>query len=154
MNFEYRSIIVTTLCRLLAPFLQLYSLYVIMHGHSSPGGGFQGGVIMAASFILLIISMGREQTLRRMTPRVNELMGSLGVLIFGGIGLACVILGANFLDYSVLPIPGATLARARYLGMLGIEIGVGVSVMGIMISIFLNLLSPETSSEEDDGISG
>jgi len=151
---QYRSIIVVTLCRLLVPFLQLYSLYVIMHGHSSPGGGFQGGVIMAASFILLVIAMGREQTLRRMTPRANDLLGSLGVLIFGGIGLACVILGANYLDYSVLPFPGTTLARARYLGMLGIEIGVGISVMAIMASIFLNLLSPETSSEEDDGLSG
>ena len=154
MNVEYRSIIVATLCSFLVPFLQLYSLYVIMHGHSSPGGGFQGGVIMGASFILLVISMGREQTLRRMTPRVNDLMGSMGVLIYAGIGLACVILGANFLDYSVLPIPGTTVARARYLGMLGIEIGVGISVMAIMVSIFLNLLSPDTSSEENDGISG
>ncbi len=154
MIVRYRSIIVVTLCRLLVPFLQLYSLYVIMHGHSSPGGGFQGGVIMAASFILLVISLGREQTLRRMTPRANDLLGSLGVLIFGGIGLACVILGGNYLDYSVLPFPGTTLARARYLGMLGIEIGVGISVMAMMVSIFLNLLSPETSSEEDDGISG
>lgn len=154
MIVPYRSTIVATLCRLLAPFLQLYSLYVIMHGHSSPGGGFQGGVIMGASFILLVISIGREETLRRMTPRVNDLMGSLGVLIYGGIGLACVILGANFLDYSVLPIPGTTLVGARYLGMLGIEIGVGISVMAMMVSIFLNLLSPETSSEEDNGISG
>lgn len=154
MIVRYRSIIVVTLCRLLVPFLQLFSLYVIMHGHSSPGGGFQGGVIMAASFILLVISLGREQTLRRMTPRANDLLGSLGVLIFGGIGLACVILGGNYLDYSVLPFPGTTLARARYLGMLGIEIGVGISVMAMMVSIFLNLLSPETSSEEDDGISG
>jgi cobalamin synthase len=46
------SIIITTLTRLLTPFIQLFGLYVIMHGHSSPGGGFQGGVILGAGFIL------------------------------------------------------------------------------------------------------
>jgi len=154
MIFEYRSVIVSTVCRILAPFLQLYSLYVIIHGHSSPGGGFQGGVIMGASFILLVISLGREEALRRMTEKACDLFGSLGVFIYGGIGLACVLFGANYLDYSVLPFPGATAVRARYLGMLAIEIGIGISVMAIMFSMFLNLLSTENSSEEDDGIPG
>jgi multicomponent Na+:H+ antiporter subunit B len=152
MIVEYRSIIVATICRILAPFLQIYSLYVIMHGHSSPGGGFQGGCIMGASFILLVIALGREEVLLRMNQKVNDFLGSLGVLIYGGIGVACLLLGANYLDYSILPFPGATPEKARYLGMLGIEIGVGISVMAIMVSIFLNLLGPETPSEEADGI--
>ncbi len=152
MIVKYRSVIVATLCRILAPFLQLYALYVIMHGHSSPGGGFQGGVIMGASFILLIISMGSEETRRRMSERANDLFSCLGVVIYSGIGLTCLLLGANYLDYSILPFPGASPVKARYLGMLGIEIGVGISVMAIMLSIFSNLLSPDTASEEDDGI--
>ncbi|MFQ5849340.1 MAG: MnhB domain-containing protein [Candidatus Binatia bacterium] len=152
MIFQYRSVIVATTCRILAPFLHLYSLYVIMHGHTSPGGGFQGGVIMGASFILLVISLGREEALRRMTQKANDFFSSLGVFIYGGIGLACLLLGANYLDYGVLPFPGATPVKARYLGMLVIEIGIGISVMAIMVSIFLNLLGPETSSEEADGI--
>ena len=152
MIVQYRSVIVTTVCRILVPLLQLYALYVVIHGHSSPGGGFQGGVIMAASFILLIISLGREETLQRMTLKTNDFLGSLGVFIYAGIGLACMLLGANFLDYGVLPIPGATAVKARYLGMLGIEIGIGISVMAIMVSIFLNLLDPDTPSEDADGI--
>ena len=152
MIFQYQSVIVATICRILIPFLQLYSLYVVMHGHSSPGGGFQGGLIMGASFILLVISKGREVALRHMSEKANTIFSSLGVLLYGGIGLACMILGANYLDYSVLPFPGATAARARYLGMLGIEVGVGISVMAIMMSIFLNLLDPVASSEKDDGI--
>jgi multicomponent Na+:H+ antiporter subunit B len=152
MIVEYRSIIVATICRILAPFLQIYSLYVIMHGHSSPGGGFQGGCIMGASFILLVVSMGKEEVLRRMTQKANDFLGSLGVLLYAVIGLACLLLGANYLDYSILPFPGATPEKARYLGMLGIEIGVGISVMAIMVSIFLNLLAPEPPPEEADGI--
>jgi multicomponent Na+:H+ antiporter subunit B len=151
---EYRSVVVATICRILAPFLQLYALYVIMHGHSSPGGGFQGGVIMGASFILLVISMGAAATRRRFSEKVNEFLGSLGVFIYAVIGLACVLLSANYLDYSILPFPGASPEKARYLGMLGIEIGVGISVMAIMVSIFLNLLGSDSTktSEESDGI--
>ena len=70
MIVEYRSVVVGTICRLLAPFLQIYALYVIMHGHSSPGGGFQGGVIMGASFILLVISMGAAATRRRFSDPI------------------------------------------------------------------------------------
>lgn len=152
MILQYRSIIVATICRILAPFLQIYALYVVMHGHSSPGGGFQGGVIMGASFILLVVAQGREQTEQRLMMRVNDLLGSLGVFLYAGIGLACLVLGANYLDYSVLPFPGASPERARYLGMLGIELGVGISVMAIMVSIFLNLLGQETAPEDFDGI--
>jgi multicomponent Na+:H+ antiporter subunit B len=152
MIVEYRSVIVATICRVLAPFLQIYSLYVIMHGHSSPGGGFQGGVIMGASFILLVIALGREEVLQRMSERANDIFASLGVFIYAAIGLTCLLLGANYLDYSILPFPGASPEKARYLGMLGIEIGVGIAVMAIMVSIFLNLLGSENPSEEADGI--
>ncbi len=150
MIVEYRSVVVGTVCRLLAPFLQIYALYVIMHGHSSPGGGFQGGVILGASFILLVIASGAEATRQRFSRTVNDFLSTFGVFLYAGIGVVCMFMGANFLDYSVLPIPGVSPEKARYLGMLGIEIGVGISVMAIMISIFLNLLGP--APEDGDGI--
>ena len=53
MITRQQSVIVKTVCRILVPFIQMFGLYVIMHGHSSPGGGFQGGVILGSSFILL-----------------------------------------------------------------------------------------------------
>lgn len=151
MIVEYRSVVVATICRILAPFLQIYALYVIMHGHSSPGGGFQGGVIMGASFILLVISTGAAASRKRFSEKANDILDSLGVFLYAGIGLACLLLGANFLDYSILPV-GDSPEMARYLGMLGIEIGVGISVMAIMVSIFLNLLDPDIGPEEPDGI--
>ena len=84
--------------------------------------------------------------------KVNDILSTFGVLLYAAIGLGCLLLGANFLDYSVLPFPGASPEKARYLGMLGIEIAVGISVMAIMVSIFLNLLGSETPREEGDGI--
>ena len=132
------SIIITTLTRLLTPFIQLFGLYVIMHGHSSPGGGFQGGVILGAGFILLAISFGIDEARRRFSERLVAVFTSAGVFIFAGIGLLCLFLGANFLDYGTLPV-----AEPRSLGMLAVEIGIGITVMAVMISIFRDLLTFE-----------
>ena len=138
MIAKHESIIIKTIARLLTPFIQLFALYVIMHGHSSPGGGFQGGVILGASFILLGISSGINEVKKRFSEKLLTMFTSLGVFIYAGIGFLCLILGANFLDYGILPIP-----EPRGMGMLGIEIGVGITVMAVMISIFHDLLTFE-----------
>jgi len=61
------DIIIRTVSRIFVPFIQIYALYVIMHGHHSPGGGFQGGVILGASFILYLITHGLEDAKERMS---------------------------------------------------------------------------------------
>lgn len=142
MILKHESVIITTLCKLLAPFIQVYGLYVIVHGHSSPGGGFQGGVILGASFILLAISHGVEQVKKRMSEKLNTILCSFGLLIYSGLGVLALIFGGNYLDYGYLPIP-VTVAEARFLGILGIEVGVGIGVMAVMVSIFLDILSGE-----------
>ena len=135
---EQESVVVKTVCRFLIPFIQLFGLYVIIHGHSSPGGGFQGGVILSASFILFSIAYGVEAMRQRFSLSALVVLTSVGVLIYGGIGMLCILMGANFLDYGVLP-----GAEPRSLGMLGIEIGVGITVMAAMVSIFQELISFE-----------
>ena len=134
----HQSIIVRTVSRILTPFIQLFALYVIMHGHSSPGGGFQGGVILGASIILLAISFGIEEAKARLSRTLLTVFTSLGVFIYGGIGVLCVILGANYLDYGILPV-----AEPRSIGMLGVEIGVGITVMAVMVSIFNDLATSD-----------
>ena len=138
MITEQQSIIVKTVCRLLAPFIQLFGLYVIMHGHSSPGGGFQGGVILASSFILLAIAYGIDEVKRRFSLSALTTLTSAGVFLYAGIGVLCLLLGANYLDYGILPV-----AEPRSIGMLGIEIGVGITVMAVMVSIFHDLITFE-----------
>ena len=134
MISEHESIIVKTIARVLTPFIQLFALYVVMHGHSSPGGGFQGGVILGACYILLGISLGMDKVDRIFNERLLTIFVSLGVFIYAGIGVLCLILGANFLDYGILPTP-----EPRGMGMLGIEIGVSITVMAVMLSIFRDL---------------
>ena len=139
---QIEDVIVQTFCRLIIPFMQLFALYVIAHGHHSPGGGFQGGCILGASFILLCVAYDIREVKSRMSEKLNVIFCSLGVIIFGGIGVVCLILGANYLDYGILhKLLGVNIPVARSLGILGIEIGVGFTVMAAMISIFLNLAS-------------
>ena len=133
-----QSIVVTAVCRLVAPFAQIFGLYVIMHGHSSPGGGFQGGVILASSFMLLAVGDGIEEVRRRFSSVAVTVLSSAGVLIYAGIGVVCLLLGANYLDYGILPVP-----EPRSLGMLGIEIGVGTTVTAAIVSIFYDLVTFE-----------
>lgn len=136
------NIIVQTVCRLLIPPIQLYALYVIAHGHYSPGGGFQGGCILGASFILMVIAYDIKEAKRMMSEKLNTILSSIGVMIYAGIGAICLILGANYLDYGILhKILPASPVKARALGTLGVEIGVGIAVMAVMVSIFLNIAS-------------
>lgn len=138
MNGGQQSLIVRTVSGALAPFIQLFGLYVIIHGHTSPGGGFQGGVIVGSSFILLSIAHGVDALRRRVRRGAFALCTALGVALYAAIGVVCLLLGANFLDYGVLP-----GAEPRSLGMLGIEIGVGLTVAGAMAWIYLELASFE-----------
>ncbi|OHD65610.1 MAG: hypothetical protein A2176_13260 [Spirochaetes bacterium RBG_13_51_14] len=144
------DIIIRTVARILVPFIQIYALYVIMHGHYSPGGGFQGGVILGASIILLLITHGLVETTKKISERAIAIFSSIGVFIYAGIGVLCLLLYGNFLDYSKLSvILNVTPAEARSMGILGVEIGVSFTVMAIMISIFISISTTEDHSKYD-----
>ncbi|THB64212.1 MAG: sodium:proton antiporter [Desulfovibrio sp.] len=131
------DLVTSTVCRLMIPFIQLFALYVVAHGHHSPGGGFQGGVILGASFLLLAISHDLR-TLRERFPEV-KLMYLLiaGIVLYSGVGFACMIYGGNFLEYEALgPLMGVTPVMAHSLGILFVEIGVAMTVMATMILIY------------------
>lgn len=132
-----------TVSRLLIPFIQLYALYVLAHGENGPGGGFQGGVIFGAALILYVICFGIDEGRRRFSEKAGDIVKSLGVLIFAGIGIACLWAGGAYLEYAALPL--GTPKLASHLGIFGIEIGVGIAVAGVMITIFF-----ETARKDED----
>ncbi len=140
MIITYDDLIIRTMTRVMAPFLQLYALYVIAHGHYSPGGGFQGGVVLAAAIILMVISFGLDTARKRLTEKADIIFLCIGLLVYSGTGALCLALGGNFLDYSqlvkILPV---TVARARALGILFVEIGVGLGVMAVMTSLVYDI---------------
>ncbi|MBW1767442.1 MAG: Na(+)/H(+) antiporter subunit B [Deltaproteobacteria bacterium] len=144
------DLIIKTVCRFLIPFVQLFGLYVIAHGHHSPGGGFQGGVILGASIILLAISHDLRSVTKRMSEKVIGLLCAAGVFIYAGTGALSILMGLNFLDYSGLaPILHVDPVTARSHGILIVEIGVGITVMATMIWIYNNVSS---AGKYDEGL--
>lgn len=127
-------------CRSVARIIQVFGVYVIIHGHYSPGGGFQGGALLAAAVFLLRIGEGREGSQRDMPSRLTLLLGSIGVLIYGAIGLLTIVTGGRFLEYDAVPLPGVGMVDRHYWTILVIELAVGLAVMATLVGIFDRLL--------------
>ena len=137
---HYQSIIVQTVCSLLIPFIQLFALYVIIHGHYGPGGGFQGGVLLAVSIILQRLYLGTKISYQKFSPKLALAFGASGMLIFGLAGVVPLAFGGSFLDYGNLPLFWVRDAELRALGILIVEIGIGLAVFGTLVLIFDNLV--------------
>jgi len=128
-----KSLILREACNVIVPAVLVYALYVQFHGDYGPGGGFQAGVIFAAAVILYALVHGRNKAQKIVPPSVVRVFVSLGLLLYAGVGVVTMFLGGNFLDYDVLshdPIHG------QHLGILLIELGVGITVAAVMIMIF------------------
>ena len=136
---HYQSIIIQTICSLLIPFIQLFALYVIIHGHYGPGGGFQGGVLLAVSIILQRLYLGTKIAHQKFSPKLALALGAIGMLIFGLAGIIPMIFGGAFLDYGALPLFWIHGAELRALGILIVEIGIGLAVFGALVLIFDSL---------------
>ena len=122
------------IAKLTIPGILLFALYVQFHGDYGPGGGFQAGVIFGAGFILYGLVYGLE-SLKRVAPvPVTTSFIAVGVLIFAGIGVVSQLLGGNYLDYDVLL---ADDHAGQHLGILVVELGVGITVAAVMITIFM-----------------
>ncbi len=131
--------IVSLVAVTVSPFIMLFALYVIFHGHYSPGGGFQGGTMLAAAVLLIRLSAGREVSQMLFKRKWGTPLGSVGVLIYWGTGFVAMLWGGNYLDYGWLPLP-VSPAMARHYGILSIEIGVALAVMGILVAIYDDIL--------------
>lgn len=141
-NKEYSPIILYG-SRFLSPYIMVFGFYVIFHGHYSPGGGFQGGTLLAASLLLMRISGGYEIANLQFKDYLATPYAAVGVLIYFGTGLIAIITGGYFLDYEQLPIPGLEPADLRYWGILIIELGIGITVMAVLVLIYDNMVKGE-----------
>ena len=118
---------------LLIPAILLFALYVQFHGDYGPGGGFQAGVIFASAIILYALLHGTKRAEKIVSLNIAKTFAAIGLLIYAAIGIAGILLGGNFLDYNVLahdPVHG------QHWGILLIELGVGITVASVIISIF------------------
>jgi multicomponent Na+:H+ antiporter subunit B len=127
------DLILRVVAKLLIPFILLFALYVQFHGDFGPGGGFQAGVIAAAAVIFYALIFGLAEA-RRMVPEpLVESMMALGVLTYGSVGVVGLLAGGNYLDYFVL---AHDTVHGQERGIFWVEIGVAITVSGVMLKIF------------------
>jgi len=132
--------IILTVSGIVSPFIMLFGLYIVFHGHYSPGGGFQGGTLLAAALLLIRLAAGFDIAQLQFKRILGTPLGSIGVLIYFGTGFLAMMSGGEFLNYGFLPFAGVTVAGLRSLGILMVEIGVGLAVMAILVAIYDDLL--------------
>ena len=141
-------LILRIVTKLLVGTIFLFALYVQFHGDYSPGGGFQAGVIMAAGFIVYGTVFTLEKVKAVFPPWLVHKVLALGVLIYSGTGVYSLFQGYGFLDYAAIdahhPVHG------QHLGILIVELGVGITVTGVMVAVYYAFASRTPSLSDKD----
>ena len=141
-------LILRVVTKLLVGHIILFAFYVQFHGDYSPCGGFQAGVIMAVAFVLYGVVFGLRKVQKVFPAWFVHKLVALGVLIYAGTGVASLFLGYNFLDYGAFNPHHPS--HGQHWGILVVELGVGVTVTGVMVAIYYAFAGrpPRLSDEE------
>lgn len=126
-------LVLRVVSRALIPVILLFALYVQFHGDFGPGGGFQAGVIFGAAFVLFGIVAGLDNARSVLPSRVVVRASAAGLMLYALVGVVSLLRGGKFLEYGVL---GSTQTAGQHLGILLVELGVGITVAAVMIGLF------------------
>ena len=150
MTNPSESVIIVVVSRALARLIQLFGIYVIIHGHYSPGGGFQGGALLAAGVLLLRMTEGGRASQSEVSTEAAIPLAAVGALIFAGAGLVTLAFGGHYMDYGAVPVPGVEEPVVRYYGILLVEFGIGLAVMTALVAIFDDMVAPDPDGNAVD----
>jgi len=142
-RIEYEpGVVIRVVTRMMCPFIIMFGAYLLTHGHLTPGGGFQGGVVIAAAYILFGMVFGRKEG-RSAAPSFSlKCLASAGIYLYMGTGLVGIFLGYHFLANKVAGIfPRGMLGELFNGGTIfWIDIGVGLAVASIFTELFYAFL--------------
>ncbi|MFH1201982.1 MAG: MnhB domain-containing protein [Candidatus Omnitrophota bacterium] len=138
-NNQGMTLIVKTITRLTVGLILLYGIYIVLHGHLSPGGGFAGGVIIALSFIHLMLAFGKEVALQKLSQAAASFFESLGAIMFLSIALLGLIGGYFFLNFFLQKGEPFRLFSAGIIPLCNIAIclKVGAGLFAIFVALIL-----------------
>jgi multicomponent Na+:H+ antiporter subunit B len=146
------TVIVKKVTQITAGLIFMYSFYIILQGHLSPGGGFAGGTILAGTFVLLVIAFGADAGVLQLRKTRAGLTEALGILLFIITAMGALLISykldmlpafmLNFLDKGT---PGE-LISAGYIPLLNIFIGLEVG--GALLVIFLEFVIRSKEGKE------
>ncbi len=139
------TLIVKTITRLTVGPILIFGIYIILHGHVSPGGGFAGGVIVALSFVLLMLAFGKDAAAVRVSKNMASNLESIGAMMFLAVALLGFLGGSFFMNVLAKGSP-FNLFSAGTIPLSNISIGIKVGVG--LFAIFLALVILEKSSKK------
>lgn len=128
------SVVITKTVRLVTPFVFAFGLFTMFHGANSVGGGFQGGVVVAAVIVTIAFAFGIDQTGRWLNRAVLTTGAVLGIVVFGLVGVGPFLFGGTFLGLTAYPGAKGTLYAIEL-----IEIGIGVTVATTIVILFFEI---------------
>lgn len=145
MTLEDQIVRITS--RLVVPFIQVYGIYIILHGHLSPGGGFSGGAIFGSSLVLVALSFNLEVGAKQISHDTSSILESGGALGFILTGLVAVALGGNFLSNQAAGFPMGEAGELFSAGAIFIiTTFLGIKVASTIITLFYNIIEEEDKS--------
>ncbi|MEO9782080.1 MAG: Na(+)/H(+) antiporter subunit B [Sedimentitalea sp.] len=140
-------LILRVVTKLLIGVIMLFALYVQFHGDYSPGGGFQAGVIMSVAFIIYSVVFSLADVQKVLPPWFVHKLMALGLLLYAGTGVYSMLVGYNYLDYEAIsphhPVHG------QHYGIILIELGVGITVTAVMVTIFYAFASRTPTMDDE-----
>jgi multicomponent Na+:H+ antiporter subunit B len=137
-----RDVVLRAVASLFVPMTLFLAPYVQFHGAYSPGGGFQAGAILGGALILFGLVFGVDRLNQLVPERVLRAIMALGVLTYGGTGLATLALGHNFLDYDAF----GSRPTGQQIGITVIEAGVFMTVACVMTLLYQRFASRASAS--------
>jgi len=139
------SSILQTAARLLMPLLLLFAVFLLLRGHNQPGGGFVGGLVVAASFVLYSIAFGVDAARRALLVRPSTLLG-VGLLVALVSGLPGVVAGHAFMTALWTTVGAGTMATAVGTPLV-FDVGVFLAVIGVVLTIVFTLAETVLAEE-------
>lgn len=140
-----RSSILQTATRVLMPLLLLFAVFLLWRGHNAPGGGFVGGLVVAASFVLYAMAYGVDASRRALLVEPSRLLGG-GLLTALASGVPGVLLGGPFMTAWWMRV-GAGSAGFDVGTPLLFDIGVFLTVIGVVLTIVFTLADVTLSED-------
>ena len=144
------TLIVKTITRLTVGLIFLYGVYIVSHGHVSPGGGFAGGVIIALSFIHLMLAFGKETALKKLSKTAASFFESLGAILFIGIAILGFTGGYFFFNFFANKGEPFRLFSAGIIPLCNIAISLKVGAGLFAIFVILVLLKFKTGGKKKE----
>ncbi|MDI6840151.1 MAG: MnhB domain-containing protein [bacterium] len=131
------TIIIKTVTRIIVGFLMAYGIYIVLHGHLTPGGGFAGGVIVAGSFVLFLLSYGEREGYNKMRKTIVSFFEGFGGVVFLTVAVLGIIGGVFFNNF----IEKGEPIKLFSAGIIPVcNIAIGIKVACALFAIFVTFL--------------